>query len=112
VNRDWWSSGNGAYEACADSVPTAVKAGTPITDALTECRIFPEDFLHAVHTGEETGQIPEVMARQAQHYQEEASLKMVILNRFATFGVWLFVASLLIFMIFRIAMKVFGIYDA
>lgn len=112
VKRSLWASGNGAYEACADSVATAVKAGTPITEALTECRVFPEDFLQAVHSGEETGQIPEVMARQAVHYQEEASLKMTILNRLATIGVWLFVAGLLIFMIFRMAFKILGIYDA
>jgi type IV pilus assembly protein PilC len=103
VKRSLWACGNGAYEACSEPAASAIKGGSSVTEALTQCQIFPEDFLHAVHSGEESGQIPEVMGRQAQHYQEEASLKMTVLNRFATFGVWLFVAIIIIWFIFRLA---------
>ena len=111
VKRSLLACGNGAYEACADDAAREIKDGTTVTDALTHCHVFPEEFLHAVHSGEESGQVPEVMGRQAEHYQEEASLKMVILNRFASFGVWLFVAALIIWAIFRMAMSIFGVYD-
>lgn len=111
VKRSLLACGNGAYEACADDVAREVKDGSELTDALGHCRVFPEHFLHALHSGEVSGQVPEVMGRQAEHYQEEASHKLVILNRFATFGVWLFVAGLIIFAIFRIVISISGIYD-
>ena len=106
------ASGNGAYEACADAIASAVKGETTVTDAFAQCRIFPEEFVQAIHTGEESGQIPEVMGRQAAHYQEEASMKMAILTRVASFGVWAFIAILIIYCIFRIMGKIMGIYDA
>ena len=42
------------------------------------------------------------MAQQADHYAEEASRRMTILARVAGFAVWAFVASLLVWAIFRI----------
>jgi type II secretory pathway component PulF len=112
VKRSLLATGNGAYEACADTAAVAIKGGATVTDALTGCRIFPEHFLQAIHNGEESGQIPEVMSRQAAHYQEEASLKMSILNRLAGLGVLAFVMAIMIFLIFRIAFTILGVYDA
>jgi type II secretory pathway component PulF len=111
LKRSLLASGNGAYEAFGDSVATDVKRGGDVTQALTRCRVFPEEFLQAVHAGEISGQLPEVMGRQAHHYQEVASLRLKVLNRFASIGVWACVACILIFAIFRMAIKVMGIYD-
>jgi type IV pilus assembly protein PilC len=112
VKRSLFASGNGAYEACSDQVASDVKRGGEISEAFGKCSVFPEEFVSAVHSGEVSGQLPEVMGRQAEHYHEEASMKLTILNRLASVGVLLFCAALIAFAILRMAMKVMGIYDA
>ena len=57
------------------------------------------------------GRLPQVMNQQAEHYQEEASRRMTILTFAATWLVWLGVAGLIIFMIFRIALTYIGMLD-
>jgi type IV pilus assembly protein PilC len=111
MRRSLQATGNGAYEGCAETASTAIKKGDDVSQALTRCGVFPEEFLHVVATGEESGQLPEVMGRQAVHYQEQASLTMKVLTMFASFGVWGMVAIFIIFLIFRIALKYFGMID-
>src|SRR5262249_14722101 len=111
VKRSLWASGNGAYEACGDAVASDLKRGKEISVALGKHGVFPEEFVQAVHSGELSGQLPEVMGRQAEAYYEEASYKLTILNRIASFAVWAIIAILIIFAIFRIATKITGIYD-
>jgi type II secretory pathway component PulF len=61
------------------------------------------DFVNIIAVAEEGGRVPEVMANQAQYYEEEATRRLAVLTRIAGFGVWLFVASLIIMAIFRLA---------
>jgi type II secretory pathway component PulF len=111
VRRSLQATGNGAYDSCADTVVSGIKKGDDVSQALTRCGVFPEEFLHIVATGEESGQLPEVMDRQAHYYQEQASLRMKVLTIFAWFAVWGMVAVLIIFAIFRIALSVMGVYN-
>jgi type II secretory pathway component PulF len=105
------ATGNGAYEACGTSVAAAVKDGETVAEALSNTRLFPEEFVAAVSTAEETGQIPEVMERQSRQYQEIASLRLKTLTFFASLAVWGGVAILIIIAIFRIAFSIKGVYD-
>lgn len=111
VQRSLLVSGNSAYEACADTAAIQIKRGREIADVLRDCDVFPEEFLQAIHTGEQTGELPEVMARQAEYYQEEAGRRLRTLTIVASFLVWLFVAGLIIWAIFRIALSIFGVYQ-
>lgn len=111
VQRSLRVTGNAAYEACADTAAQQIKKGREIADVLRECDLFPEEFLQAIHTGEESGELPEVMARQADYYQEEAGRRMRTLTIVASFLVWLFVAGLIIWAIFRIALSILGVYQ-
>jgi type IV pilus assembly protein PilC len=112
LKRSLAASGNGAYAACADTIATQVKGGDEVTEAFSNCGLFPEEFLQAVHSGEESGQLPEVMARQSAHYQEEASLRLQLLNRFASIGVWLVIAILIIWAIFRMVFSYLNVLNA
>ena len=62
-------------------------------------------------TGEESGRLAEVMKQQAKFYEEDAELRLAVINRMAGFGVWAFVAMLIIFAIFRLAMSYIGLID-
>lgn len=112
VKRSLWASGNAAYEEVADSVASDLKRGDDVHDALSKRGLFPEEFLMAVHSGEESGQLPEVMGRQAEHYHEEASLKLKILTRLASLAVWAGIALLIIWAILRIAMSISSFYSS
>jgi type IV pilus assembly protein PilC len=111
VKRSLWASGNGAYEACGDKVASDLKRGKEISESLGKCSVFPEEFIQAVHSGEVSGQLPEVMGRQAELYHEEASTRLTILNRIASFAVWAFIAIILVVGILRIAMNISNVYE-
>jgi len=70
--------------------------------------VFPQDFLDIVANAEEGGRVPEVMQHQAEFYAEEASRRMTTLAKVAGFLVWLFVAVILIWCIFRIYAQTYG----
>jgi hypothetical protein len=53
------------------------------------------------------GQLPEVMRRQSQHYQEEAERRLKSLTRAAAFLIWLLTAAFIAWAIFRIFTKVY-----
>lgn len=104
-------TGNAVYARKAKVVQDALRQGDTLAEALTEARIFPDDFLHLVAVGEEGGRVPEVMRTRAKQYEEEAEMRLKVLTRIAGFGVWLVVAMLIITAIFRLARTYFGIYD-
>jgi type IV pilus assembly protein PilC len=105
------ATGNGAYEACADGVSGSLKRGKDVTETLEQCKVFPEDFLQVVATAEESGELSEVMGRQAEQYQEIASTRMSILTTLGNVGFLLFVLGLLAFIIIRMAMTYIGMID-
>jgi type II secretory pathway component PulF len=111
LRHSFRATGNGAFEACADSAANAVKGGAEVAEAFERCHVFTEEFVQITATAEESGQLPEVMARQAEQYQELASLQLRVLNRIGSFSVWAFIAILIIIFIFRIASVYLGILD-
>jgi type IV pilus assembly protein PilC len=111
LKRSFDATANPAYMERAEGAAAAVKRGDGIDDALAQCHVFPQDFLEVVHTGEESGQLPEVMGRQSEHYREVAAERMKVLTLLASLLVWLGIAILIIVAIFRIMMSVMGVYD-
>ncbi|MFL5340040.1 MAG: type II secretion system F family protein [Gemmataceae bacterium] len=105
------ATGNGAFEACSDDIATSVKRGDEISTAFGRFRVFPEEFVQVISTGEESGSLPEVMRHQSKLYQEEASLKMKILTRVASFAVYGFIVLLLVFAIAKMVCAVGGVYQ-
>jgi type IV pilus assembly protein PilC len=96
------ATGNDAFAGRSERAEAAVRAGQEVTAALAGVGLFPEEFLHVLAVGEETGQVPEVMKRQAVHYDEEAGRRLAILAAVAARGVWALVAVFIIIFIFRI----------
>src|SRR5260221_7349196 len=106
------ATGNGAYEACSDQIAGAVKRGDEVSEAFGQCSVFPEEFVNIVASGEESGSLPEAMGHQAKQYQEEASMKMKILTRVASFVVYGFIILLFILAIGRMVCAIGGVYSA
>jgi type IV pilus assembly protein PilC len=106
------ATGNAAFAAQTDTIKEALRGGDDVATALSRCGLFDEMFVNIVANGEEGGRLPEVMKHQAEQYQEEAERRLTMAMRMAAMAIWLVVAGLLVFMIFRIAMSVLGVYDS
>jgi type IV pilus assembly protein PilC len=102
---------NGAFAASADRVQDAIRGGDDLTVALAQARLFPEQFLHVVGVGEESGRLTEVLGQQGEQYQEEAERRLRVLAQVAGWGVWLVVAVLIIIAIFRIFLTYLDMID-
>ncbi len=98
------ASGNAGFAAHSDQVQTAIRSGDDVTTVLAATRLFTDDFIAIVATGEESGRLPDVMKHQAKYYEEEAERKLSVLTKLTGFGVWAAVATLIVIAIFRIAM--------
>ncbi len=96
------ATGNGAFEAATGVIVGAVRKGKDLTTALARGRVFPLEFLHIMEVAEESGSLPDVMRRQADHYDEEAGRRLKTLASAAAAGVWVIVGGLIVWTIFRI----------
>jgi type IV pilus assembly protein PilC len=97
------ATGNGAFIAQTDRIVKRLKKGDEIMKAFGIDAIFPAEFLGNLNVGEESGQIPEVMARQAEYYSEETARRAKALTKAMAWGVYLLVAIFIIVAIFQMA---------
>jgi type IV pilus assembly protein PilC len=102
------ATSNAAFAARADKAREVLRGGEDLAQALAETGVFPQDFLDIIANAEEGGRVPEVMRHQAEFYEEETRRRLTILARAASGAIWLMVAGMLIFMIFRIATGIYG----
>jgi type II secretory pathway component PulF len=102
------ATGNAAFESRSKVVQDSIRSGESLTTALTQARLFPDEFLHIVGAAEEGGRVPEAMVQQAEQYTEDAELKLRVLSKMMGFGVWLAVAGFIVYMIFKTAFMYIG----
>jgi type II secretory pathway component PulF len=95
-------TGSRTFAAAFERAKPALARGATLTETLQACRIFPRDFLDAVSVGEESGNLPELMGKQAEMYREEATMRLKMLTQAGGWFVYALVAVLIIIMIFRI----------
>jgi type IV pilus assembly protein PilC len=93
---------NGAFEAGTAVIVREVKRGTDLTTALARSALFPIEFLHIMEVAEESGTLPDVMRRQADHYDEEAGRRLAVLASTTAYAVWTVVGGLMVWTIYRI----------
>jgi type IV pilus assembly protein PilC len=96
------SSGNALYREHEDAVVAAMARGDEIHMALQRCGVFPDDFVHAVQTAEESGRLVEAMGHLARQYEEQSRAALQGLSVILGFGVWAAVALVMVFLIFRL----------
>ena len=69
ITRD--TAGNVVVSRAIDVVHDAVKEGESVVTPLASCGIFPDMVVSMVDVGEETGQLPEMLLKVANVYDEE-----------------------------------------
>jgi type IV pilus assembly protein PilC len=97
------ATGNAAFTAGAEQIERDLRRGEAVTLALTRSGLFPEDFQHMIAIAEESGALDQVLAHQAEHYQEESGRRLAALTSLAGYAVYGFVGLVIIIAIFRIA---------
>jgi type IV pilus assembly protein PilC len=100
------ATSNEAFMAQTEAVVKRVKKGDELADAIGGNPVFPREFLATLAVAEVSGQIPEVMAKQADYYREETDRRMKRLTWAMSGGVYLVVGVFMIVAIFRMA----GVY--
>jgi type II secretory pathway component PulF len=90
------------YAQAYEKAKPGLKRGEELSEVLQRCRVFPRDFLDIVANAEEGGQVPEVMARVARNYQDDAARKLKVLATVAAWAVYAAVAVMIIILIFRL----------
>jgi type IV pilus assembly protein PilC len=105
------ATGNGAFAAAAETAQRAVKGGDELTAALAKTGLFPEQFQQVLAVGEESGRLTDVLEHQGEQYAEESERRLKALAAAAGWGVWMVVAGIIIFCIFRIALSYIGMID-
>lgn len=105
------ATANSAYEARVDQVSDAIRNGEELTESLRITGLFTNDFLDILANAEEGGRVVEVMERQAEFYEEESTRRMAVMTQVSSWGVYLMIAIILIFMIFRIFSTYLGLID-
>jgi type IV pilus assembly protein PilC len=107
------ATANNAYLAHADRCAKAVQRGDEIAPTLASCGsdLFPVEYIDALTVGEVSGRLPEVMAKQAVQYQEEAARKSKTLAMIAGGVVYGGVVLMLLVLIVRMLMGIAGVYQ-
>jgi len=105
------ATANGAFIAAAPAIIGDVMEGQDLSDALALSGLFPDDYLQIVHTGEETGTVPEQLARMSEHFEDQARRSLRALATALGWAVWAGVAVFVIYVIFSIAMWYVGLIN-
>jgi type IV pilus assembly protein PilC len=98
---------NPVFTHATTAVEAALKRGNSVSASMAAARIFPAKFLSVVAIAEECGRLPETLQLQARELDENTRRRLARLNRFATWGIWLGISSLIIFAIFRIFFAIY-----
>jgi len=102
---------NDAFVAKSEIVRDALSQGEELAASLKKSRLFPYDFENIISTAEEAGRVTQVLAHQTKYYEEESARRLTALTIVAGWCVWLFVAILIIIVIFRIAFMYLGLLE-
>ena len=99
---------NGAFIARGPRIIKQVSDGEPLGEAFRRSGLFPSDYIEMIHVAQESGSVPDMFARLARMYFEKMETAMKVLSRVAGIIVWILVACIIIYFIFRLALHTFG----
>ena len=107
------STNNIYYTRHRESVGKAIQRGNEFHEALRATRAFPNEFLDSLENAELSGTHSESMLRLSEEYADRARLSSSLITKLATYMTWLFVAGIIVSLIFRLAFFYLnGIYSA
>ena len=97
------------YVAVSRKVEDLIQAGEQFHEALRNAGEFPDEFLNMLETAEISGALSESMLLLSEEYSRRAESATRVLVTFATYAIWGAVATLIVILIFKLAMFYIGI---
>lgn len=95
------ATNNGAFQNAIGTMCEDVKSGYTITETFAASRLFPEDYIEMVAVAEESGTVPEALHRLSPQFEDTARRSLKLLTRTLSVLVWLTLATLIVFFVFR-----------
>jgi type IV pilus assembly protein PilC len=105
------ATNNGAFIAASPQIVAAVMEGEEFTTALSITGLFPQQFLEMVSVGESSGTVPETLQRLSPQFEDQARRSLSALSVALGVVIWMMVAGLIIFLIFRIMLAYVGMLN-
>ncbi|QDS91068.1 Type II secretion system protein F [Rosistilla ulvae] len=105
------STQNDHFASRADTAIATIKSGGTLTESFASTGIFPEEFLHFVEVAELSGTDAESLGNLADVYDQRAKTATRVLVGVMTGVIWAAVTIMLVAIILKMAMSVFGVYD-
>src|SRR5262245_20495132 len=98
------ATNNKAYANNAERAAKMAKDGEPISEIVEACgaHLFPSDFVEVGRMGEETGQLPEVMKKQAEILAKEAAWKAKLFAQIAGMTVYFLIGLFVLIAAYRV----------
>ena len=93
---------NPAFLSLEKALVESIRSGNEVAETLATIDLFPVSFIESTAVGETSGTLPETMERLAGEYQENGELALNRALTVLTSAVWVCVALLIMFVIFRI----------
>lgn len=105
------STQNQHFISHSRGIEKAIGRGETLYDAFSATEVFSQDFLDAVQVGEETGRLGESMEVLSKRYEQQGKTAMQALTAASGILIWVLVAGVIIFFIFKFALFYVGLYD-
>ncbi|MFO0902743.1 MAG: type II secretion system F family protein [Pirellulales bacterium] len=90
------------YTEVQPHADTVIERGGEFHEALRSTNRFPDDFVLSLASAEHAGAVTESLDVMSRDYSERARMANRILTTAATFAIWIGVAALVVFLIFRL----------
>lgn len=98
------STSNAAFEAHTEGILSRLKDGDPVSTALDQTKLFPLEYIEMIHTGEQSGKMPEMFERMSKTYFEKADQAVRAMVAAIGWTIWAVVAGVIVYFIFSFAM--------
>jgi type IV pilus assembly protein PilC len=98
---------NQVYIAAAPQVESSLRRGNSIASSLAAPRVFPDDFISVLTVAEDTGRLTEMLQIQGDAYDDLARRRLVLINRVASWLIWLSIAGFIVVVIVRIFLNAY-----
>ena len=102
------ATSNAAFIEATPRMVAMVREGEELTDAFADSGLFPRDIIEMVRVGESSGTVPETLQRLSPVLEDQARRSLHSLTMALGGLIWAFVAIIIIYFIFRLAMFYVG----
>jgi len=102
------ATNNGAFVGASPGVCEEVLEGEELSTALSNSRLFPEEFISMVAVAETSGTVPEALERLSPQFQDQARRSLSALAVALGWLIWLVVAAFIIVIVFAVVLSYVG----